>query len=270
MTSSTPPRIRTVVFVILGASALIGASGAQRRATVRAEPAKASVAAPVAEEIVALETTVPDPIDDAVAEALGALSTYVKRMSHPEALRTAFEAYHTYRAANPDLVRKPYFYYVDLGLDNRTARGYVFDMERLTLVEGPFHVAHGTGSSKERNAVPTRFSNRPGSKASSLGLYLAQETYQFHGTAGGRAYTSIGLRMRGESGRFNSAARERGIVAHGAPYVTAREAGRSQGCPAMEQSRARRLLPLLADGGVVFIYSPNDPSWLGGDPWIRG
>jgi hypothetical protein len=236
---------------------------------VLAEPAERHVTATAAAALV-VETSLPDPIDDAVAEAVGALASYVKRASHPEALRTALEAYHTYRAAHPDVVRKPYLYYVDLGLDNRTARGYVFDMERLTLVEGPFHVAHGTGSSKTRNAVPTRFSNRPGSNASSLGLYLAQETYTFHGKSAGRAYESVGLRMRGESGRFNGAARARGIVAHGAPYVTAREAGRSQGCPAMEQHRARRLLPMLADGGVVFIYSPNDAGWLSGDPWIRG
>jgi hypothetical protein len=212
----------------------------------------------------------PDPTDVATSEALEALSAHVTRASHPEALRTAFTAYHNYRAANPDVVRKPYLYYVDLGLDNRTARGYVFDMDRLTLVEGPFHVAHGTGSSRDRNAVPTRFSNRSGSNASSLGVYLAQETYTFRGKAGGRSYTSVGLRMRGESRRFNGAARARGIVAHGAPYVTSREAGRSQGCPAMEQRRAKRLLPMLADGGVVFIYSPNDEVWLAGDPWIRG
>jgi hypothetical protein len=208
-----------------------------------------------------------DPAAAAAATAVEALAVHVARSSHPEALRTAFEAYHSYRAAHPDLVLKPYLYYVDLGLDNRTARGYVFDMDRLTLVDGPFNVAHGTGSSRERNAVPTRFSNRSGSNASSLGLYLAQETYTFRGTAGGRKYTSVGLRMRGESGRFNSAARARGVVAHGAPYVTAREAGRSQGCPAMEQHRAKRLLPMLADGGVVFIYSP-DSGWLNADPWI--
>ena len=91
--------------------------------------------------------------------------------------------------------------------------------------------------------MPTRFSNRQGSNSTSLGLYLAQETYGFSGKAGGRRYTSVGLRMKGLSGRFNSAARARGVVAHGAPYVTASRAGRSEGCPAMEQARARKLLP---------------------------
>ena len=201
--------------------------------------------------------------------ALTALASRVERLSHPEALRTAFEAYFRYRAARPDRVRNSYLYFVDLGLDNATPRGYVFDMDALRLVEGPFNVAHGSGSSRTRNAVPTTFSNRAGSNASSLGLYLAQETYEFRGTAGGLAYRSVGLRMAGESGQFNDAARARGIVAHGAPYVTASAAGRSQGCPAMEMERAERLLPLLANGGVVFIHSPGDARWLTADPWIN-
>jgi hypothetical protein len=209
-----------------------------------------------------------DPSSDAVESALDALATHVVRSSHPDALRIAFRAYHNYRAARPGEVRKPYLYYVDLGLDNRTPRGYVFDMDALTLVDGPFMVAHGNGSG-QRNGVPRTFSNRPGSYASSLGLYLAQETYTFRGRAGGRAYTSVGLRMRGESGPFNDAARRRGIVAHGAPYVSAQDAGRSEGCPAMEQHRANRLLPMIADGGVVLIFSPNDDRWLRQDPWLN-
>jgi hypothetical protein len=84
--------------------------------------------------------------------------------------------------------------------------------------------------------MPT-WSNRPGSNATSLGLYLTQETYAFRGTSNGSPYSSIGLRLTGVSGRFNSAARSRGIVVHGAPYVTPEKAGRSEGCPAMEPDR---------------------------------
>jgi hypothetical protein len=209
-----------------------------------------------------------DPLASTEA-ALRSLGEHVRVTSDPDALRAAFAAYYAHRAAHPEEVRKPYLYYVDLGLDNRTPRGYVFDMDARTVVEGPFTVAHGSGSSAARNGVPTTFSNRPGSNASSLGLYLAQETYTFSGRANGRSYTSVGLRMRGESGPFNDAARRRGIVAHGAPYVTAGDAGRSEGCPAMEQHRAKRLLPLIANGGVVFIYSPRDPRWLAADPWVN-
>lgn len=226
-----------------------------------------SMAAALSPEAEVAEVAEEAEVAAATRSALEALGPKVSRSSHDDALETAFRAYYRYRAANPDRVRKPYLYYVDFGLDNRTPRGWVFDMDALTVVEGAFTVAHGSGSSPGRNGVPTTFSNRPGSKMSSLGLYLAQETYGFRGRSGGRPYRSVGLRMRGESGRFNSAARRRGIVAHGAPYVTAGGAGRSSGCPAMEQARAKRLLPKIANGGVVFIYSPNVTDWLQDGPW---
>jgi hypothetical protein len=69
------------------------------------------------------------------------------------------------------------------------------------------------------------------------------------------------------SGKYNSAARARRVVAHGAPYVTATKAGRSEGCPAMDPARAKRLLPLIADGGLIFLYSPNEADWVANDPW---
>jgi hypothetical protein len=205
----------------------------------------------------------------AVENALDDLIPQVATLSHPQALRYAFEAYFSYRESNPDRVRKPYLYFVDFGLDSRTPRGYVFDMEKLSIVEGPFTVAHGRGSDRSGGAIPTVFSNRRGSNATSLGLYVAQETYGFSGRSAGRTYRSVGLRLQGVSGRFNSAARERGIVVHGAPYVTALRAGRSEGCPAMEQRLAQRLLPMIANGGMVFHFSPLDGEWLREEPWVR-
>jgi hypothetical protein len=210
-----------------------------------------------------------DPLPD-VRTAYQTLTRYVVEGSDADGLRVAVEAYYRYRSERPQGVHKPYLYFVDLGLDPATPRGYVFDMEALSLVEGPFTVAHGSGSSTTRDAVPSVFSNLPGSHTSSLGLYLTQGTYTFSGRAGGRRYSSIGLRLKGESGSFNDAAEARGIVVHGAPYVTPQGAGRSEGCPAMEPERASRLLPLLANGSVVFVYSPRDARWLSQGPWVRG
>jgi hypothetical protein len=189
-------------------------------------------------------------------------------MSHPRALEDAFRSYFAYRAANPDRVKKPYLYFVDYGLPSTTPRGYVFDMEKLTVVEGPFSVAHGRGSSEGNAGVPVAFSNRPGSAATSLGLYLAQESDPFLGKLGGQPYRSTGMRMTGLSGEFNDNARARRVVAHGAPYVTSSRAGRSEGCPAMEPDRAERLLPKLADGGMVFLFAP-DKNWMARDPWLK-
>lgn len=191
----------------------------------------------------------------------------VRNLSHPRALETAFRSYFAYEAANPRRVTKPLLYFVDYGLPSTRPRGYVFDMRALRIVDGPFTVAHGRGSSASKYGVPTRFSNAPGSAATSLGLYVAQETYDFRGKSGGERYSSIGLRLMGLSGDFNDNARVRGVVAHGAPYVTANRAGRSEGCPAMEQARARRLLPRLANGGLVFLFAPKT-AWMNDDPWV--
>jgi L,D-transpeptidase catalytic domain len=215
-----------------------------------------------------------EPVAEAKAEtrvdaAVRVLRGRVARLSHPDALHYAFEAYFNYKSAHPEKVRKPYLYFVDYGLDSNTPRGYVFDMVSLKVVDGPFTVAHGRGSGGN-DAVPTRFSNSNGSNSSSLGLFLAQETYAFSGHTGGRLYRSIGLRLTGLSGVFNNAARKRGVVVHGAPYVTSDKAGRSEGCPAIEPARAQRLLPKIGNGGMVFLFSPRDKRWLSSDPWANG
>jgi hypothetical protein len=242
--------------------------------TPRGEFTRQLVSRTAAADFAGTAGTAEDPAEERVvvraSAALDALARHVTRRSHPDALRLAFHAYFNYQASHPERVRKPYLYFVDYGLDSSTPRGYVFDMRSLTVVDGPFTVAHGRGSANGREGIPTSFSNTNKSAATSLGLYLAQETYAFSGRASGQRYRSIGLRLNGVSGRFNSAARARGVVAHGAPYVTPNGAGRSEGCPAMEEARAQRLLPRLANGGMVFLFSPQDPEWLRSDPWFRG
>jgi hypothetical protein len=198
--------------------------------------------------------------------ALSAFAGMVRPLSRPEALESAFRGYFAYRAAHPDEVRKPYLYFVDYGLPSTAKRGYVFDMSALRIVDGPFTVAAGRGSAA-KHGVPTRFSNAEGSNATSLGLYVARALYPFSGKSAGQRYSSVGLRLDGVSTGFNDNALERGVVAHGAPYVTATKAGRSEGCPAMEPARAKRLLPKLAEGGMVFLFAP-DPTWMAGDPWV--
>jgi hypothetical protein len=222
------------------------------------------------------ETSTPDVVGAVRARAaarseaetaLEALSAAVRATSHPRALEDAFRSYFAYRTANPEKVRKPFLYFVDYGLPSTTPRGYVFDMEALTVVDGPFMVAHGRGSATTASGIPQRFSNVMGSAATSLGLYVAQELYDFRGKSAGVAYRSTGLRLMGVSRGFNDNARARGVVAHGAPYVTASRAGRSEGCPAVEQERAEQLLPKLANGGMVFLFAP-DQGWMSSDPWI--
>jgi hypothetical protein len=199
--------------------------------------------------------------------ALAAFAGAVRPLSRPQALEKAFQGYFAFKSSHPAEVKKPFLYFVDYGLPSTSPRGYLFDMDALKVVDGPFTVAHGRGSSTSQYGVPTRFSNASGSASTSLGLYVAKALYDFHGHASGQAYSSIGLRLMGVSNGFNDNALARGVVAHGAPYVTPSKAGRSEGCPAMEPSRAQRLLPKLAEGGMVFLFAP-DENWLTRDPWL--
>ncbi|MDP9205746.1 MAG: murein L,D-transpeptidase catalytic domain family protein [Gemmatimonadota bacterium] len=220
----------------------------------------ALLAAPV---VVASDSTLAageTPRDGLFTQTMAAVSAFaaaVRPLSHPRALESAFNSYFAYKASHPNEVKKPLLYFVDYGLPSTEPRGYIFDMRSLAILEGPFVVAHGRGSSVTQYGVPTRFSNARGSAATSLGLYLAENTYAFHGHTGGRSYNSIGVRLKGVSGNSNDNALARGVVAHGAPYVTANKAGRSEGCPAMEQARAQRVLPEIADGGMVFLFAPS-------------
>jgi hypothetical protein len=209
-----------------------------------------------------------DGLASLTRSAIVAFAGAVKPLSRPEALESAFRSYFAYKAAHPEEVRKPLLYFVDYGLPNTAKRGYVFDMERMRVIDGPFTVAAGRGSAA-KGGVPTKFSNASGSNATSLGLYVAKSIYDFTGKSGGKRYSSLGLRLMGVSTGFNDQALARGVVAHGAPYVTSSKAGRSEGCPAMEPERAERLLPKLADGGMVFLFAP-DQTWLSTDPWLTG
>src|SRR5215510_2103699 len=245
--------------VLPGTLAAAPASGAT--STVPA-PKKPS---PVKKPNTAVVSKTASPTTIATKAALDALSPSVRQLSNPKALESAFHAYYAFKAENPSAVKKPYLYFVDYGLSNTTPRGYVFDMNSLKVVEGPFTVAAGSGSG---GAIPTRFSNASGSRATSLGLYVTGATYGFSGHSGGRSYSSIGLRLMGRSQGYNDRALARGVVAHGAPYVTPSRAGRSQGCPAMEPARAQRLLPKLANGSVVFLFW-QDRGWMSNDQWVN-
>lgn len=254
--------------VVVGGAHFIPGAGKPGPVTAAVAAIAKAPAAPLAPAPVAkVAAAAVSPAASATSSALSAFASIVPNLSSPSALQDAFGAYYAFKAQHPDEVKKPYLYFVDYGQSSTEPRGYVLDMSSLTVVEGPFTVAHGRGSSTSQYGVPTKFSNGSGSAMTSLGLYVADNLYDFTGHTGGRAYSSIGLRLSGVSTGFNDKAFARGVVAHGAPYVTATKAGRSEGCPAMEPSRAERLLPKLANGGMVFLYAPNQ-KWLAGDPWI--
>jgi len=249
--------IVALAFVCVGARVV---PGADKPGPVF-KAATSIVAAPVdsaVSTLAAKTTAATNPLVSKTAAALQALTSAVRPLSHPKALETAFRSYFAYSTAHPDQVKKPILYFVDYGLPSTEPRGYVFDMSTFSVLEGPFTVAHGRGSSTTQYGVPTRFSNSSGSAMTSLGLYVAQGLYQFVGHTAGQTYSSVGLRLQGVTPGYNDHALARGVVAHGAPYVSATKAGRSEGCPAMEQQRAQRVLPELANGGMVFLFAPDN------------
>ena len=259
-------RIKLLAPALASATALLVA-GSYVTSSPQTDGPVLTAAAAVVPTLAVATAPAPAAVAMETESALAALSGAVTGLSHPKALEDAFRSYFAYKAAHPDAVRKPYLYFVDYGQPSTARRGWVFDMTSLAVVDGPFTVAHGRGSSTSQYGVPTRFSNASGSAATSLGLYVAQETYAFVGHSAGRVYRSIGVRLQGVSDGINDNARARGVVAHGAPYVTASRAGRSEGCPAMEPDRAARLLPKLANGSLVFLFAPND-DWMAKDHWL--
>ena len=144
---------------------------------------------------------------------------------------------------------------IDYSKPSTEKRLWVFDLRAHELLYEEL-VAHGQGSGDNFAKV---FSNEPDTHASSLGLFLTEDTY-----VGKNGYS---LRLNGLDKGFNDRARERAIVMHGAPYVSDDfvkkngRLGRSWGCPALSEGVAREVIDRVRGNGIVFSYYPNQ-DWL--------
>jgi len=152
---------------------------------------------------------------------------------------------------------------IDYSKPSTEKRLWVFDLRSHEMVYEEL-VAHGQGSGGN---VPTLFSNDPETHRTSLGLFVTGDTY-----VGKNGYS---LRLDGLDRGFNDHARERAIVMHGAPYVSAEFAqaqgrlGRSWGCPALRETVARDLIDRVKGGGLIFAYYP-DQEWLNASQYLGG
>ena len=152
---------------------------------------------------------------------------------------------------------------IDYSKPSTEKRLWVFDLRSHEMVYEEL-VAHGQGSGGN---VPTLFSNDPETHRTSLGLFVTADTY-----VGKNGYS---LRLDGLDRGFNDRARERAIVMHGAPYVSAEFAhaqgrlGRSWGCPALEADIARDVIDRVKGGGLIFAYYP-DQQWLNASQFLGG
>jgi hypothetical protein len=167
----------------------------------------------------------------------------------PQVLEAALRAHR--RAIASRLTFSPLLTVIDYSLPSRARRLWVLDLatERVLARE---YVAHGRNSGDD---LARRFSDRAGSQQSSLGLFLTGRVYQGkHG---------LSLRLRGLDPRLNRHAEARGIVIHGADYVSDRtitalgRLGRSQGCVALDRAVAGRIIQLIRDGTALYAYHPS-------------
>jgi hypothetical protein len=136
---------------------------------------------------------------------------------------------------------------VDFNAPSRDPRFHI-----VNLASGrseTFLVAHGRGSDPAHRGWLEKFSNEPGSAASSAGAYLTGGTYE---GKHGHSRRLIGLDPD------NSNAEARAIVIHSAWYVgdeMVRETGklgRSEGCLAVSPSDLDVVLARLGPGSLIY------------------
>jgi len=151
---------------------------------------------------------------------------------------------------------------IDYSLPSSQPRLFVFDLASKRLLFREL-VAHGRNSGDNETNF---FSNDPGSLATSVGLFVTEDTY-----VGSNGYS---LRLRGLEAGFNDMAWDRAIVMHGAAYVSKAairalgRLGRSWGCPAVRKEVAQKIIDTIRGGSAVFAYYPKQ-DWLASSDFLH-
>ena len=144
---------------------------------------------------------------------------------------------------------------IDYSKPSTKERFFVIDIDNKKLLYNCL-TAHGKNSG---NNYATEFSDKPGSKMSSIGFFITAETY-----TGKHGYS---LKLDGLEKNINDNARKRAIVIHAANYVSKSfikkygRLGRSWGCPALPPKLSKNIINTIKNGSVLFIYG-NDKNYL--------
>ncbi len=149
------------------------------------------------------------------------------------------------------LLKTQYITIIDFSKPSTLPRLFLLNMETGSILYKTL-VAHGRNSG---GLMAETFSNNESSLESSPGFYITDETY-----IGKNGYS---LKLVGCEQGFNSNAYRRGIVMHGADYVSQDFIrkngflGRSHGCPAVPAPLNREIIDVIKNGTCLFIYFPN-------------
>jgi hypothetical protein len=167
-----------------------------------------------------------------------------------KAFEYAWRGYHN--LLKKGLIRKKNVLSIcDFSQSSRNKRMYVIDIRHQKLLYRTY-VAHGQNSGAE---FADSFSNQPDSYKSSLGFYVTSRTY--YGRNG------LSLKIEGLDSGYNDLAGKRNIVLHGCSYAGAKylqhygSLGTSLGCPAIPSSMSPRIIRVVKNGSVLFIYHPT-------------
>lgn len=142
----------------------------------------------------------------------------------------------------------------DFDQNSTKKRLWIVDLDKKALILNTW-VAHGRGSGDDK---ATRFSNTSDSHQSSMGFYVTGEIY--------RGQHGRSLRLDGMDQGFNSNARKRAIVIHGANYVgqgtinALGRLGRSHGCPAVAPELTDEIINAI-EGKTVMFINVNDQNY---------
>jgi len=191
-----------------------------------------------------------------LVESLAAQAPALDRTVLELALRAASCAERSGQIRNPSILTV-----IDYSLPSTERRLWVLDLARRRLLHEEL-VAHGRGTGEN---IASRFSNEPGSRQSSLGLFVTRDTYL------GRHGRS--LRLEGLERGVNDRALDRAVVIHAASYVSEEFAarhgriGRSWGCPALAPEVASHVIDTIRGGSAVFAYHPQR-DWLRTSPFF--
>ena len=173
------------------------------------------------------------------------------------AFKYAYAGYNKINVKNKDIMTL-----IDFSKPSTEERFYVFDMHNKKLLFST-HVSHGKKSGEN---YATSFSNKPGSRKSSPGFFITENSYY----SGRNGYSLI---LNGLEKGINDKARQRSIVIHGADYcdpslTESGRLGRSFGCPAIPIDINQPIIDTIKDGTLLYIYA-EDKNYLNTSKFIR-